>query len=79
MQPKPNNRLAPDFSPPRDVSNSQKKKMFPDRNLHQISHNAVLRNEEYVPNGISEVARGDYTDSRNQNGFQQYNSAPGYS
>ena len=42
MQAKPSNRLDPNFSPPRDVSNSPAKRMFPERNLHNISHNVVL-------------------------------------
>jgi hypothetical protein len=40
MQAKPNNRLM--FSPPQDVHLSQKKKMFPERDLHHLHHKAVF-------------------------------------
>ena len=39
---KQGNRLSPDFSPPRDVTLSNKKRMFPGRDLHHLSHNVVL-------------------------------------
>lgn len=51
LQARPYNRLGMEFSPPRDVSLSPKKRMYPDRNLHMISHNAIYHepNPEDVP------------------------------
>ena len=54
-----------------DVNWALKKKKFPDRNLHHISHNIVFGG---YPNEVKEEAA--VMDSRNKNNFNQFNSAP---
>ena len=56
-----------------DVSIAQKKKKFPDRNLHHISHNVVFNG---YSNGQEEQQNYPPEDSRNKNNFSQFNSAP---
>ena len=56
-----------------DVNCALKKKKFPDRNLHHISHNVVFGG---YPNDAQEDPNYAMMDSRNKNNFNQFNSAP---
>lgn len=76
---KPVSRLAPDFSPPRDVALSHKKRMFPGRDLHHLSHKMVFN---HIGSGIDpydDPPAMRYDESRNVNQFNAaYKSAPNH-
>lgn len=68
-------RITSDFSPPINANRSPQRKMFPERNLHVISHNAVFTPHPQDP---MQEPQQPVADSRNQV-FSKNNSAPSQS